>query len=84
MVTSLSTQPPTQPPTQSPTTERIEMGVEAPLIFIPGDVARVLLDALTAHYGGTGDTRALRQDYDGERKRVDRMIDAMIVRDRHA
>lgn len=35
--------------------------------------ARALLDALTRYYHGAEDTRALRRDYDDERKRVDRL-----------
>jgi hypothetical protein len=50
---------------------------DPPTITIPDDVARALLDALSAHYGGTGDTRALRRDYDAERARVDRLIAAL-------
>lgn len=52
-----------------------------PTITIPDEVARALLDALSAHYGGTGDTRALRRDYDAERARVDRLITALTRRE---
>jgi hypothetical protein len=44
--------------------------VEATLT-LPGDIARALLDGLTRQYHGAEDTRALRRDYDAERKRVD-------------
>lgn len=36
--------------------------------------ARALLDALTRHFHGAEDTRALRRDYDDERRRVDGLI----------
>lgn len=49
-----------------------------PALFIPDDVARALLDELSRHYGGTGDTRVLRRDYDAERARVDLLIGALI------
>lgn len=45
-----------------------------PTLRMPEDVARALLDALAAHFGGTSDTRQLRKDYDAERTRVDRFI----------
>lgn len=34
----------------------------------------MLLDALARHFGGTGDSRQLRKDYDAERGRVDKLI----------
>jgi len=41
--------------------------------------ARALYEALADYFGGTGhDTRALRRDYDDERKRVDRLTDAVV------
>jgi hypothetical protein len=33
-----------------------------------------LLDALSRHFGGTGDVRQLRKDHDAERARVDKLI----------
>lgn len=42
-----------------------------PTFVLPFDSGRALLDALTRHYHGADDTRALRRDYDAERKRVD-------------
>lgn len=42
-----------------------------PTFILPFDSGRALLDALTRHYHGADDTRALRRDYDAERKRVD-------------
>jgi hypothetical protein len=45
--------------------------VPAPTFTLPADSGRALLDALTRHYNGAEDTRALRRDYDAERKRVD-------------
>lgn len=55
----------------------VDPGEDPPTITIPDEVARALLDALAAHYGGTGDTRQLRRDYDAERARVDRLIAAL-------
>ncbi len=49
-----------------------------PTLRLPDEIARVLLDALHRHYAGTTDARALRADYDHERKRVDRLINALI------
>jgi hypothetical protein len=46
---------------------------------LPDDVARALYEALADHYGHSGhDTRALRKDYEAERARVDKLIDATI------
>lgn len=45
-----------------------------PTMRIGQDEARALLDALTRHFHGAEDTRALRRDYDHERKRVDQLI----------
>lgn len=42
-----------------------------PTFELPWDSGRALLDALMNHYRGAEDTRALRRDYDAERKRVD-------------
>lgn len=42
-----------------------------PTFELPWDTGRALLDALTQHYRGAEDTRALRRDYEAERKRVD-------------
>lgn len=61
---------------------RVESGVAPPTIFFPDDIALPLLDALAAHYGGSGDTRALRKDYSAERARVDILIEALIEQGR--
>ena len=45
--------------------------IVAPTLTMDDEAARALLDALTRHYQGAEDTRALRRDYDAERKRVD-------------
>jgi len=45
-----------------------------PTLTLDDDSAHALLDALTRHYQGAEDTRALRRDYDAERKRVDLLI----------
>jgi hypothetical protein len=42
-----------------------------PTFRFPYDIGRPLLEALVRHYNGAEDTRALRRDYDNERKRVD-------------
>ena len=50
-----------------------------PTFRLDHDAARALLDALTRHFHGAEDTRALRRDYDGERVRVDRLIEHLAV-----
>jgi len=41
--------------------------------------ARAVYEGLAEYFGGAGhDTRALRRDYDDERKRVDRLTDAVV------
>lgn len=45
----------------------------APTIELPGEAARALLESLVRFYQGAEDTRALRRDYDAERKRVDEL-----------
>lgn len=45
-----------------------------PTLRLGAEEARALLDALTVHFHGAEDTRALRRDYDAERGRVDRLI----------
>jgi hypothetical protein len=49
-----------------------------PLLTLDDDMAMALLDALQRHYQGNSDTRALRADYDAERKRVDKMMDRLL------
>lgn len=46
-----------------------------PMLRLPDQMARALYDALAAHFGGTSDVRALRQDLDVERARTDRLIE---------
>jgi hypothetical protein len=48
-----------------------------PTLTLDDDQARALLDGLMRHYHGAEDTRALRRDYDDERKRVDRLTTAL-------
>lgn len=43
------------------------------------EVAKALLDALLDHFRGGHDARDLRKDYDSERARVDKMIEALIA-----
>jgi hypothetical protein len=49
-----------------------------PALRMPDEMARALLDALSAHYGGTSDTRTLRSDLLHERGRVDKVTGALI------
>lgn len=49
-----------------------------PTLQIGDSEARALLEALTRHYGGAEDTRALRRDYDAERTRVDTLTAALV------
>lgn len=51
--------------------------VGEPTLQLDGYAARALLDALSRHYEGAEDTRALRRDYDAERKRVDQLAGAL-------
>jgi hypothetical protein len=48
-----------------------------PTLQLPHDAAHALLAALTNHYQGVDDQRALRKDYDAERGRVDQLIDTV-------
>ena len=61
--------------------ERIESMAQPPTIFIPHEIARALLDALSSHYGGASDTRTLRRDFEHERGRVDLMIKYLVRED---
>lgn len=49
----------------------------APTLQLGDNEARALLEALARHYGGADDVRALRRDYDAERKRVDTLTSAL-------
>lgn len=49
--------------------------VSEPALRLPEDLARALLDALAAHFGGVSEVQTLRKDYLAERARVDKMID---------
>lgn len=48
-------------------------GMLEPTIVLPFDSGRALLEALVHHYQGAEDTRALRRDYEHERRRVDQL-----------
>jgi hypothetical protein len=48
-----------------------------PTIRLDVTSARAVLDSLQRHFNGDSDTRALRKDYDAERARVDRLLDAV-------
>jgi hypothetical protein len=49
----------------------------APTLQLGDSEARALLEALARHYGGADDVRALRRDYDAERKRDDTLTSAL-------
>lgn len=63
-----------------PIDERIDLQ-EPPvdkLTICDEEVLRALYEALAEHFGGTGrDARALRKDYEHEKDRVDKLIDAV-------
>jgi hypothetical protein len=52
--------------------------IAEPTFRLPEGVARALLDALAAHFGGAPEVQTLRKDYIAERARVDKMIDHLI------
>jgi len=45
-----------------------------PSLTLDDDLGKALLDELAGYYGGTGELRSLRKDYDAERARVDKFI----------
>ena len=49
-----------------------------PALRITDELGRALLDALAAHYGGAVDARTSREDLLTERRRSDRLIEALI------
>lgn len=57
--------------------EAIADGDITPAVTLPYDSGRALLQALVEHYQGAEDTRALRRDYDAERKRVDHHVEVI-------
>lgn len=60
--------------------ERIEpQTMSEPALRISDDLGRALLDSLALHYGGAVDARTSREDMLAERKRADRLIDAVIT-----
>lgn len=60
-------------PEGAPTTNE----AEKPTFCIPAEAGHALLNALVRHYQGAEDTRALRRDYDAERKRVDHHVEVI-------
>ena len=50
----------------------------APTFILAMDEAQALLAALHNHFQGLDDQRALRADYDAERRRVDKLTEAVI------
>lgn len=57
----------------------VEEAAEPPMLNLPIEIARVLLDGLLKHFGGTSEGRQLRTDYDAERARVDKLTGALIT-----
>lgn len=51
---------------------------QGPILTIPDEIARGLMDALIQFYGGSTTVQQLRSDYDHERKRVDKMLEALM------
>jgi hypothetical protein len=49
-----------------------------PTLSLGDDEAIALMTALVAHYQGVDDQRMLRRDYDAERGRVDKLVDALV------
>lgn len=49
-----------------------------PTCRLPMELGKELLQELMNHYHGADDARMLRKDYDAERMRVDKMINALI------
>jgi hypothetical protein len=49
-----------------------------PTLVLDNESARVLLDALLRHYQGASDMHTVRSDLLHERKRVDKLTDALI------
>lgn len=49
-----------------------------PSFSIGAEEARALFEALAQHFHGADDARALRADYNDERKRVDKLTDAIV------
>ncbi len=61
------------------TMEPMEAAAErGPTLRLSESMARALLDALVAHFGGTAEVQTLRKDYLHERARVDKMIEHLI------
>lgn len=52
--------------------------VTAPTLTLGDDEAIALFTALAAQYQGVDDQRMLRRDYDAERGRVDKLVDALV------
>lgn len=50
----------------------------APTLSLGREEAHVLANALITYFGGVDDQRMLRRDYDAERSRVDKLVDAVV------
>jgi hypothetical protein len=50
----------------------------APTLSLGHEEARLIATALIGYFGGVDNERMLRRDYDAERKRVDKLTDAVI------
>lgn len=61
--------------------QRIPESTTLPILRIDEDVAKALMLGLLEYFGEyRGDVRVLRQDYNEERKRVDKFINYLIER----
>jgi hypothetical protein len=59
-----------------------DVRLDGPSLSLPMEIAQDLTVSLLNYFdGGVGDTRALRKDYDAERKRVDTFIGALLARE---
>lgn len=50
-----------------------------PSFSVSDDAAKALLDALLDHYRGGSDARLARADFENERARADKLIDAVVA-----
>lgn len=61
-----------------PVEEQMRRDGVKPTCRLPMEMGRELLEALMRHYHGADDARMLRKDYDAERARVDKILDALV------
>lgn len=61
------------------TLEEVDPLAEVGVTFqVNHEFGRALLDALLRYYQGSGDYHEIRKDYNNERARVDKLLDALI------